>query len=84
MCVCVCGGGGGGGGERGGGSVCSLANYSVAYEETQSNRVSDFCDFVCFQKQSFLTFILNMATLFDMKPGAFLNITFTKYLALCC
>ena len=31
----------------GGGSVCSLANYSVAYEETESNRVSDFRDFVC-------------------------------------
>ena len=29
------------------GCVCSLANYSVAYEETQSNRVSDFRDFVC-------------------------------------
>ena len=27
--------------------VCSLANYSVAYEETQSNRVSNFHDFVC-------------------------------------
>ena len=27
-------------------SVCSPANYSVAYEETQSNRVSDFRDFV--------------------------------------
>ena len=27
--------------------VCSLANYSVAYEATQSNRVSDFRDFVC-------------------------------------
>ena len=39
--------GGGGGGV---GLVCSLANYSVAYEETQSNQVSDFfffCDFVC-------------------------------------
>ena len=32
-------------GEGGGGCVCSLANYSVAYEETQSNRVSDFRDF---------------------------------------
>ena len=31
---------GGGGGE--GWSECSLAKYSVAYEETQSNRVSDF------------------------------------------
>ena len=40
--VCVCVGGGGGGG-----CVCSLANYSDAYEETQSNRLSDFRDFVC-------------------------------------
>ena len=31
-----------GGGEGGGGSVCSLANYSVSYEVTQSNRVSNF------------------------------------------
>ena len=45
--MCVGGGwweGGGGGGARG---VCSLVNYSVAYEETQSNRVSNFRDFVC-------------------------------------
>ena len=36
--------------------VCSLANYSVAYEET--NRVSDFRDFVCslFQKAILLDF----------------------------
>ena len=27
--------------------VCSLANYNVAYEETQSNRVSDCRVFVC-------------------------------------
>ena len=27
------------------GGVCSLANYSIAYEETQSNRVSDLRDF---------------------------------------
>ena len=40
------GGGGGRGGGGGGGGVCSLANYSVAYEETKSNRVSDFRDFV--------------------------------------
>ena len=25
----------------------SYANYSVAYKETQSNRISDFRDFVC-------------------------------------
>ena len=37
--------GGGGGVEVG--SICSLANYSVVGEETQSNRVSDFRDFVC-------------------------------------
>ena len=30
-------------GEEG---VSSLANYNVAYEETQSNQVSDFRDFV--------------------------------------
>ena len=29
------------------GGVCRLANYIVAYEETQLNRVSDFRDFVC-------------------------------------
>ena len=37
--------------------VCSLANYSVAYEETQSNRLSDFRDFVC---SLFFTFILGL------------------------
>ena len=30
------------------GGVCSLANYSVAYEETQSNRISNFRDFCVF------------------------------------
>ena len=34
-------------GEGWGGGVCSFTNYSVAYEETQSNRVSNFHDFVC-------------------------------------
>ena len=34
-------------GGVGGGGVCSLANYSVAYEEFQSKRVSGFRDFVC-------------------------------------
>ena len=34
-------------GGGGGGGVCSLANYSLAYEETGSNRVSDFRDVVC-------------------------------------
>ena len=27
--------------------ACSLVNYSIAYEKTQSNRVFDFRDFVC-------------------------------------
>ena len=27
--------------------VCSLGSYSVAYKETQSDRVSDIRDFVC-------------------------------------
>ena len=27
--------------------ICNLANYSVAYEKIESNRVSDFRDFVC-------------------------------------
>ena len=42
----------------GGGGVCILANYSVAYEEIQSNRVSDFRDFVCslFRKAMFFYF----------------------------
>ena len=31
-----------------GGGVCSLANYRVTYEETQSNQVSDFRNFVLF------------------------------------
>ena len=35
------------GGGGGGGGYAALQSYSVAYEETQSNRVSDFCDFVC-------------------------------------
>ena len=36
--------------------VCSLANYSLAYEETQSNRVSDFHFFFFFF--FFLSFIV--------------------------
>ena len=47
---------------RGGsGGVCSLANYSVAYEETQSNRVSDFRGFMCswFPKATLFDFYLN-------------------------
>ena len=29
------------------GGICSLANYNVAYEKTQSHQISDFRDFVC-------------------------------------
>ena len=40
--------------------VCSLTNCSVAYEETQSNRVSDFrdCESSLFPKAILLTFII--------------------------
>ena len=50
------------GGGGGGGGICSLANYSLAYEETQSNRVSDFCDFVCslFPKAILFDFYLDL------------------------
>ena len=42
----------------GAGGVYSLANYSVAYDETQSNRVSDLRDCVCslFPKAIIFTF----------------------------
>ena len=45
-------------GRLGGGVVCSLAIYSVAYQETQSNKVFKFCDFVCslFPKAIFFDF----------------------------
>ena len=66
-------GGQGGGGVGGGGAgegraegVCSLANYSVAYEETRSNRVSDFRNFVCSllpKNNLFLTFSTIFLTL---------------------
>ena len=75
MCVCVCSGGGGGGGRgggrvaggvavvaRGGGErafLCSLANFSVAYEETQTD-YPIFFFYVCplFPKAILFTFIL--------------------------
>ena len=45
------------------GSLCSLAIYSVAYEETQSNRISDFRDFVCslFSKAILFDFCIRRA-----------------------
>ena len=39
------------------GGVCSLENYSVAYKETQSNRVFDF--------RNFVRFLFPKAMLFD-------------------
>ena len=50
--------------------LCSLANYSVAYEETQSNRVSDFRDFVCslFPKAILFNFYITI----DRSKAAFL------------
>ena len=40
------------------GGVCSLAHYSVAYEETQSNRGSDFRNSVCSLFQKAILFYL--------------------------
>ena len=47
--MCVWGGGGGGGsrGGGGGGEAYAASQTTVAYGATQSNRVSDFRDFVC-------------------------------------
>ena len=52
------------------GGVCSLANYSVAYEETQSNRISDFRDFVCS--------LFPKAIMFDFYLALKMNNTRTK------
>ena len=51
------------------GDVCSLANYSVAYEETQSNRVSEFRDFVCslFPKASLFDFYFALMLDYGLK-----------------
>ena len=49
----------------------SLANYSIAYEETQSNRVLDFRDFVCSLFPKALTFIILMFnSMVTNLPGA--------------
>ena len=55
------------------GGVCSLANYSGAYEESQSNRVSDFSDFVCslFPKAILFDFYCDCGT-----PWFFFFLTF--------
>ena len=53
----------------GGGGVCSLANNTVAYEETQSNRVTDFRNFVysLFPTVILLDFIILKLTLPDFE-----------------
>ena len=51
-------------------SLDFIQNYSVPYEETQSNRVSDFRDLfcvLCFQRQSLFTFILPLVHLKAVK-----------------
>ena len=43
------------------GGVCNLANYSVVYEETQSNRVSDFPIFmILFPKAILFDFYITL------------------------
>ena len=61
--------------------VCSIANYDVAYEETQSNRVSDFCDFVCslFPKAILFYFYFNLKCLQSpSKPEFYLRLHYKK------
>ena len=50
--------------------ACSLAYYNVAYEETHSNRVSYFRDFVCslFPKQFFFFLLLFYSTVACVVP----------------
>ena len=50
------------------GGVCSLANYSIAYEKTQSNRVSDFRDFVCSMFPKAILFDFYVISPAEMKP----------------
>ena len=57
--------------------VCRLAKYSVAYEGTQSNRASDFRDFVCS--------LFPKAILFDLYKNSFLTIlTLSSKCYRCC
>ena len=55
------------------GGICSLANYSVIYEETRSNWVSDFCDFMCslFPKAILFYFYWPGDLVFDAKCLSF-------------
>ena len=43
-----------------------LANYSVAYEETQSNRVSEFREFVCSLFLKAILFYFYFSYIYDM------------------
>ena len=58
------------------GSVCSLATYSVAYEETQSKRVSGFCDCVCslFPKAVLFDFYITLQKLVLCRVAAVNNL----------
>ena len=55
------------------GGACSLADYSIAYEGNLSNRVSDFRDFLCFQRRSFFTFISGLLWKNNTWPGLVLT-----------
>ena len=62
--------------SRRSGMRSSLANYSVAYEKTQSNRISDFQDFVCslFPKAILFDFysdLMQFATSFHQRESLF-------------
>ena len=47
--------------------VCRLANYSVAFQEIQSNRVLDFRDFVCSLFPKAILFGFYFASFFSCK-----------------
>ena len=60
------------------GGVCSLANYSVAHEETKSNRLSNFCDFVCslFPKVIFFYFYFTIYVILCFCMYVLVNVLF--------
>ena len=67
------------------GAVCSLSNYSVAYEETQSNRVSDFRDFVCslFPKAILFYFYLSIKEKTMLVPWSVIKLVSSRKLQKC-
>ena len=57
------------------GGICRFTNYSVAYVKTQSNRVSDFHDFVCsfFLKAILFDFYFHKPLIRVLMPLSFIS-----------